>query len=174
MRGPTRLPARPGEPTPPLTHAHHRSRQLRKAAARGIVWDLLQEGVAISPDFKAAVDSRRCAQGRLGLDAGWLADQLEGYEDQEPVDHPRGGVNFKTDLAYQTVLHPHLASIAPFVARFNSELERLASFGYQTRYASLPFTPCRATGSGSVPKAFDEPPAHLRLRRPTKGDSRHR
>ena len=120
--------------------------------ARGIVWDLRQEGVAEPLDFQAAVDSRRDAQGRLGLNAAWLAGQLEGYEDQELAGHLFDGVNFKTELALQIVLTPHLVSMAPFVAGTNSELERLASLGYFVRHDSLPFAPCRATGCGSVPK----------------------
>ena len=119
--------------------------------ARGIVWDLRQEGAPEPLDFEAAVDSRQDTHGRLGLDAAWLADQLEGYEDQELVGHLRDGANFKTELAIQILLTPHLVSTAPFVAGTNSELERLASLSY-FRHVSLPFVLCRVTDCDSVPK----------------------
>jgi len=90
----------------------HKQRPLVKAQsdmvpeARGTVWDLRRasEGHIEPRDFTAPIKS--------DLNLEFLKPLLSTCPDRELVSHIMGGVDYKVDLPLQTVLLPHLYSLA--------------------------------------------------------------
>ena len=118
--------------------------------AQGIVWDLRRAGDGIIEpwDFTAPIGSD------LNLD--FLKVLLSSCQDRELVGHLTEGVQFKADLPLQTVLQPHLASMAPNVDLCQREIERLRSKGRSSVFAGLPALPCRLLPCGSVERKSEK------------------
>ena len=117
--------------------------------ARGIVWDLrrVSKGIIVPWDFTAPIKS--------DLNLGFLEVLLSGCPDRELVGHLTGGVNFKADLPLQTVLLPHMNSLAGSVSLCQREIERLRGKGWSTAFDCLPALPCRLLPCGSVSRKHE-------------------
>ena len=117
--------------------------------ARGIVWDLRRasDGIIEPWDFTAPITSD------LNLD--FLEVLLSTCPDQELRSHLRHGVDFKADLPLQTVLMPHLNSIAENVDLCEREIDRLRGKGWSTAFSMLPALPCRLLPCGSVSRKHE-------------------
>jgi len=117
--------------------------------ARGVVWDLRRasDGIIEPWDFTAPVTSD------LNLD--FLEVLLSTCPDRELVSHLRHGVDFKADLPLQTVLMPHLNSIAANVDLCEKEINRLRGIGWSTAFSMLPALPCRLLPCGSVARKYE-------------------
>ena len=117
--------------------------------ARGVVWDLRRasDGVIEPWDFAAPITSD------LNLD--FLEVLLSTCPDRELVSHLRHGVDFKADLPLQTVLMPHLNSIAKNVDLCEREIDRLRGKGWSTAFSMLPALPCRLLPCGSVERKYE-------------------
>ncbi len=117
--------------------------------ARGIVWDLRQAatGIILPMDFLAPISTE------LNID---LIDKLLSWcPDRELLDHLRFGVDFKADLPLQTVLLPHMSSLAPNFELVQNELLRLKDKGWHHLMHSVPFWPCRINPNGSVSRKLE-------------------
>jgi hypothetical protein len=117
--------------------------------ARGIVWDLRQasKGIIVPMDFLAPIST--------DLNIGLIEKLFDWCPDRELLDHLRFGVDFKAELPLQTVLLPHMNSLAPNFELVQSELLRLKDKGWHHLIWSLPFWPCRITPNGSVSRKLE-------------------
>ena len=117
--------------------------------ARGIVWDLRQasQGIIKPLDFLAPISSE--------LNINLIEKLLDWCPDRELLDHIRFGVDFKAALPLQTVLLPHMNSLAPSFALVEAELIRLKEKGWHHLVGSLPFLPCRINPNGSVSRKLE-------------------
>jgi len=117
--------------------------------ARGVVWDLRRasDGVIEPWDFTAPI--------RSDLNLDFLEVLLSTCPDRELVSHLRHGDDFKADLPLQTVLMPHLNSIAKNVDLCEREIDRLRGKGWSTAFSMLPALPCRLLPCGSVERKYE-------------------
>ena len=117
--------------------------------ARGIVWDLRQasKGIIVPMDFLAPISTE--------LNIGLIEKLFDWCPDRELLDHLRFGVDFKAELPLQTVLLPHMNSLAPNFELVQTELLRLKDKGWHHLLRSLPFWPCRITPNGSVSRKLE-------------------
>ena len=117
--------------------------------ARGIVWDLRQasKGIIVPMDFLAPISTE--------LNIGLIEKLFDWCPDRELLDHLRFGVDFKAELPLQTVLLPHMNSLAPNFELVQTELLRLKDKGWHHLICSLPFWPCRITPNGSVSRKLE-------------------
>jgi site-specific DNA-cytosine methylase len=115
-------------------------------AARGIVWDLrgLKDGVIVPLDFQAPIQSH--------LNLGLLRADLADWPDQELLSFLVEGVRYKTHLAPQIVLLPHLISLREGYASLLKEVHKYTDMGWYGLFSTIPFLPFRAVPKGSVPR----------------------
>ena len=117
--------------------------------ARDIVWDLRQAstGLIVPMDFLTPISTE--------LNIGLIEKLLGWCPDRELLDHLRFGVDFKAELPLQTVLLPHMNSLAPNFDLVQTELLRLKEKGWHHLVSSLPFWPCRINPNGSVSRKLE-------------------
>ncbi len=118
--------------------------------ARGLVWDLrgASQGIIVPLDFLAAP--------RHDLNVEQLQHLLRDCPDRELMDHIVRGVDFKAELPLQTVLLPHMASLAPHVGLVEREIERLISCNWHEIFPNVPFLPLRLNPNGAVVRKLEQ------------------
>ena len=126
--------------------------------ARGIIWDFTFErskcGVPL--DVTLPIESH--------LDLDYLARELKDYPDQRLVSFLVEGVRFEADVELQTVLIPHLLSLAKGFGSVRKELLRMEALGWYKFFGDFPFWPMYFNGQGSTPRKYED-----RWRRTTEG-----
>ena len=93
-----------------------------------------------------------------------LKRRLQHYPDQRLVSFLVEGVRFEADVELQTVLVPHLMSLANGFDSVVKELKRMASpeLDWYSMHASFPFWPMYSLGEGAQPRKL-EAQAHCSL-----------
>ena len=129
-------------------------------SARGIFWDLRsrdRDGAFSPLDFSPSLNTH--------LDVEYLASEWEDFPDQEMVYMiTHTGVDFKiSHVANQTVIFPHLESLAAGFCSVEKELRRLNKLGFNDFFESFPFLPWCALANGATARKLEE-----RMRRTTE------
>ena len=127
--------------------------------ARGRVWDcrLLTTSCCVLVDFHAPINTH------LNLEI--LASRLERYPDQTLVANLLEGVRLDADVELQTVLVPHLVSLAKGFASVEKEIRRLRNLNWYDFFDDFPFWPMYLNGQGATSRKLEPD----RFRRTTEG-----
>jgi hypothetical protein len=115
--------------------------------ARGVIWDLRDPKNIVPLAFDSPISSD------LHLD--FLRVLMTSCPDKELCDHLLRGAHFKADIPLQTVLLPHMQSLAGRVDLVQKEIERLRDLGWHEVFASIPFFPCRILPNGAVARKLE-------------------
>jgi hypothetical protein len=127
--------------------------------ARGTVWDLRD------PDNIKPLDSR--AEIKSDFNLHFLDVLMSSCPDRELRSHVSRGAHFKADVPLQTVLLPHMKSLAGRVDLVQKEIERLRGLGWHQAFQGIPFFPCRILPNGAVARKLEPD----RLRRTTNASA---
>ena len=115
--------------------------------ARGVIWDLRNPESIVPLDYSTKLSSD------LHLD--FLRVLMSSCPDKELRDHILRGAHFKADLPMQTVLLPHMKSLAGRVDLVQKEIERLRGLGWHDVFDTIPFFPCRIMPNGAVARKLE-------------------
>lgn len=119
--------------------------------ARGIIWDFrsAHSGCAKALDFHAPLQHT--------LNVEYLTRRLAEYPNQQLVSFLVHGAQPLADVELQTVMVPHLLSLAKGFPSVVKEIKRMASpeLGWYSMHADFPFWPIYSLGEGSVPRKLE-------------------
>ena len=118
---------------------------------QGRVYDFrdLRGGCAKVLDFHAPLE--------LTLNADFFRSRLANYPNQRILSFILEGVRYQADVELQTVLTPHLLSLANGFDSVVKELKRMSSseLRWYTAHADFPFWPMYSLGEGAVPRKLE-------------------
>ena len=117
--------------------------------ARGMVWDFRGGGCGVSLDFQAPIEHT--------LNVDFFRGRLTNYPNQRILSFIVEGVRPLADVELQTVLVPHLMSLAKGFESVAKELRRMSSpeLGWYSLHASFPFWPMYSLGEGAQPRKLE-------------------
>lgn len=120
--------------------------------ARGIVWDFRgsPERCGIPLDFHAPLEHT--------LNVEYFRRRLTDYPNQRILSFIVEGVRPLADVELQTVLVPHLMSLANGYDSVVKELQRMSSpdLRWYSMHASFPFWPMYSLGEGAQPRKLED------------------
>ena len=120
--------------------------------ARGYVWDFRH-----SPSECATpLDTHAPLEHTLNTD--YFRRRLRDYPNQRILSFIVEGVRPRADVELQTVLVPHLMSLANGFDSVVKELKRMAApeLGWYSMHASFPFWPMYSLGEGAQPRKLED------------------
>ena len=120
--------------------------------ARGVVWDFRQSPLecATPLDFHAPLEHT--------LNVPYFQRRLSNYPNQQILSFISEGVRPLADVELQTVLAPHLLSLAGGFKSVVKELNRMSApeLGWYSRHADFPFWPMYSLSEGAVPRKLED------------------
>ena len=117
--------------------------------ARGFVWDFRGEGCGVPLDFHAPLQHT--------LNVEYFQQRLADYPNQRILSFIVEGVRPIADVELQTVLVPHLMSLANGFESVVKELKRMAApdLRWYSMHSNFPFWPMYSLGEGAQPRKLE-------------------